>query len=179
MADLAGSLGADFIGLNPLHAPLLADPERCSPYEPSNRQHLNPLYIAVDRVPGFAGNAELEEQLQRLRRTDLVDYAGVARTKLQALRALWPVWQVQAKPDRNYRPADFAGFAEQGGESLRRHALFDCLSLSMVGRGAGAGWQTWPADFQRFDSAAVAAFERAAEARPTDVKLQIRVQEEN
>jgi 4-alpha-glucanotransferase len=48
MADLAGSLGADFLGVNPLHAPLLADPDRCSPYEPSNRQHLNPLYIAVD-----------------------------------------------------------------------------------------------------------------------------------
>lgn len=160
MADLAGSLGADFIGLNPLHAPLIADPGRCSPYEPSNRQHLNPLYIAVDRVPGFTGNAELERQLQRLRRTDLVDYAGVAGTKLRALRALWPVWQAQAKLDENYPPGDFAAFVEQGGESLRRHALFDCLSLSMAGRGAGAGWQAWPADFQRFDSAAVTAFER-------------------
>jgi 4-alpha-glucanotransferase len=42
MIMLASSLGADFVGLNPLHAPFLADPDRCSPYEPSNRQMLNP-----------------------------------------------------------------------------------------------------------------------------------------
>lgn len=163
MTDLAGSLGADFIGLNPLHAPFLADPERCSPYEPSSRQHLNPLQIAVDRVPGFTGNADLERQLQRLRRTELVDYAGVARTKLQALRDLWPEWRARAATDKAYDPRDFDAFVAQGGDSLRRHALFECLSLSMAARGAGAGWQKWPSDLQRRDSAAVAEFEREHE----------------
>ncbi|MGO7785831.1 hypothetical protein ACC717_38405, partial [Rhizobium ruizarguesonis] len=52
-----------------LHAPFLADPDRCSPYEPSSRQHLNPLYIAVDRLPGFACSPELERQLASLRQT--------------------------------------------------------------------------------------------------------------
>ncbi|MGR9200750.1 4-alpha-glucanotransferase [Rhizobium leguminosarum] len=156
MADLLGSLGGDFIGLTPLHAPFLADPERCSPYEPSNRQHLNPLYIAVDRLPGFACSPELERQLARLRQTDLVDYAGVAQIKLRVLRDLWPAW----RQCDTYDPADFDAFIAQGGNSLRLHALFECLSLSMVERGAGAGWQRWPADFQRFDSAAVAEFER-------------------
>jgi 4-alpha-glucanotransferase len=47
------SLGGDFIGLNPMHAPFLADAGRCSPYEPSSRLFLNPLYIAVDRLPFF------------------------------------------------------------------------------------------------------------------------------
>ncbi|RFB84240.1 4-alpha-glucanotransferase [Rhizobium leguminosarum bv. trifolii] len=157
MADLAGSLGADFIGLNPLHAPFLADPDRCSPYEPSSRQHLNPLYIAVDQVPGFAGNPELERELERLRQSDLVDYNGVARTKLGALRDLWSEWQRRRISDAT---ADFDAFVELGGDSLRLHALFECLSFSMVERGAGAGWQRWPAEFQRFDSAAVGDFER-------------------
>ncbi|MDI5928670.1 4-alpha-glucanotransferase [Rhizobium leguminosarum] len=156
MADLLGSLGADFIGLTPLHAPFLADPERCSPYEPSSRQHLNPLYIAVDRLPGFACSPELERQLASLRQADLVDYAGVAQIKLRVLRDLWPAW----RQCHTYDPADFEAFITQGGNSLRLHALFECLSLSMVERGAGAGWQRWPADFQRFDSAAVAEFER-------------------
>ncbi|MBA8830701.1 hypothetical protein M2311_004849 [Rhizobium leguminosarum] len=98
MADLLGSLGGDFIGLTPLHAPFLADPERCSPYEPSNRQHLNPLYIAVDRLPGFACSPELERQLARLRQTDLVDYAGVAQIKLRVLRDLWPAWRQIPSP---------------------------------------------------------------------------------
>ncbi|AIC30818.1 4-alpha-glucanotransferase protein (plasmid) [Rhizobium etli bv. mimosae str. IE4771] len=160
MADLAGSLGADFVGLNPLHAPFLADPDRCSPYEPSSRQHLNPLYIAVDRLPGFILSRELERKLERLRRADLVDYAQVAGVKLQALRDLWPGWRVRSAVDKVYAPADFDAFVARGGDGLRRHALFECLSLSMVERGAGAGWQAWPADFQRADSPAVAEFER-------------------
>ncbi|NKM98426.1 4-alpha-glucanotransferase [Rhizobium leguminosarum] len=160
MADLAGSLGADFIGLTPLHAPFLADPDRCSPYEPSSRQHLNPLYIAVDRLPGFACSPELERQLASLRQTDLVDYVGVAQIKLRALRDLWPAWQQRSVIDDAYDPADFDAFITQGGNSLRLHALFECLSFSMVERRVGAGWQCWPADFQRFDSAAVAQFER-------------------
>ncbi|EJC72412.1 4-alpha-glucanotransferase [Rhizobium leguminosarum bv. trifolii WSM2012] len=160
MADLAGSLGADFIGLNPLHAPFLADPNRCSPYEPSSRQHLNPLYIAVDEVPGFAGCPELEGELERLRQSDLVDYIGVARTKLAALRDLWPAWRQGHAGDEDYNPADFDAFVAQGGDSLRLHALFECLSASMVEHGAGAGWQRWPAEFRRFDSAAVGEFER-------------------
>ena len=41
-------------GVNPLHALFLAAPERCSPFSPSNRDFLNPLYIAIDRAPGFA-----------------------------------------------------------------------------------------------------------------------------
>ncbi|AHF87232.1 4-alpha-glucanotransferase (plasmid) [Rhizobium leguminosarum bv. trifolii WSM1689] len=160
MADLAGSLGADFIGLTPLHAPFLADPGRCSPYEPSSRQHLNPLFIAVDRLPGFASSPELERQLASLRRADLVDYIGVAKIKLKALRDLWPAWRQRNVIDQAYDPADFDAFIAQGGNSLRLHALFECLSFSMAERGAGAGWQGWPSDFQRFDSAAVAEFDR-------------------
>ncbi|RWY66636.1 4-alpha-glucanotransferase [Rhizobium leguminosarum] len=160
MADLAGSLGADFIGLTPLHAPFLADPDRCSPYEPSSRQHLNPLYIAVDRLPGFACGPELERHLESLRQTDLVDYVGVARIKLRVLRDLWPAWRQSSVIDDAYDPADFDAFITQGANSLRLHALFESLSFSMVERGTGAGWQSWPADFQRFESAAVAEFER-------------------
>ncbi|MBX4867591.1 4-alpha-glucanotransferase (plasmid) [Rhizobium bangladeshense] len=158
MADLAGKLGADFIGLNPLHAPFLADPDRCSPYEPSSRQHLNPLYIAVDRLPGFVGSAELDRQLEGLRRSDLVDYTGVAKAKIGTMRDLWRTWP-QAGADETYDPVDFEAFIARGGDSLRRHALFECLSFSMVERGAGAGWQAWPVVFRRFDSAAVAEFE--------------------
>ena len=50
LAELAAAWGADFIGVNPLHALFSADPEQASPYSPSSRQYLNPIYIAVDRV---------------------------------------------------------------------------------------------------------------------------------
>ena len=53
LARLAGAEGADFVGVNPLHALFLAAPHRRSPFSPSNRRFLNPLYIAVDALPFF------------------------------------------------------------------------------------------------------------------------------
>src|SRR6187402_2587850 len=52
LAELAAARGADFIGVNPLHALFWEDPDRCSPYFPSTRQFLSPWYIAIDRVQG-------------------------------------------------------------------------------------------------------------------------------
>jgi 4-alpha-glucanotransferase len=160
MAGLTGLLGADFLGLNPLHAPFLADPDRCSPYEPSNRQLLNVLYIAVDKVPGFRSSPALEEQLEELRRTDLVDYVQVAETKLAALRDLWLAWQKAEKADPAYKPEGFEAFMEEGGDVLRRHAIFEAISLDMRERGRGTGWQAWPEEYRSAESAAVAEFAR-------------------
>lgn len=157
MIRLGGSLGADFIGLNPLHAPFLADPDRCSPYEPSNRQMLNPLYIAVDKVTGFESNPHLEARLQELRSTDLVDYVHVAHIKLGVLRDLW--MSRRSSPDRHSKDRqEFNAFVQGGGEILRRHALFEALSAFMGEQGIGAGWASWPAEYQRPDSAEVVAF---------------------
>lgn len=145
MIDMVASLGGDFIGLNPLHAPFLADASRCSPYEPSNRQFLNPLYIAVDRLPGFRSDDNLKDALARLRHTDLVDYQGVAAAKLGALRGLWMGWR-----DRGDGPADaaFGQFLLEQGDGLRKHALFEALSAEMVRRGFGAGWHGWPQEYR-------------------------------
>lgn len=48
LAEYATTLGADFIGVSPLHALFLAEPARISPYSPSSRSFLNPLLIAPD-----------------------------------------------------------------------------------------------------------------------------------
>jgi 4-alpha-glucanotransferase len=158
LIGIARPLGADFIGLTPLHAPFLADPDRCSPYEPSNRQLLNPLYIAVDKVPGFQSEPELEKRLQELRMTKLVDYVGVAHTKYSALRRIWRSWQSEAV----HRPAlgrdEFIDFVKERGEVLRLHALFEAISSTMSRSGRGTGWTTWPAEYQSATSPAVAQF---------------------
>ncbi|MBW9117339.1 4-alpha-glucanotransferase [Rhizobium cauense] len=156
MIKVTQSLGADFVGLNPLHAPFMADPDRCSPYEPSNRQMLNPLYIAVDKVPGFRSSPELAKRLQELRRTDLVDYVGVAETKMWALRDIWQARQAFGRSADS--SLSFNAFIKNGGEVLRRHALFETLSPFMRKHGYGAGWKTWPVVFQQADSAEVHSF---------------------
>ena len=147
---IAGAAGADFVGTNPLHALFLADPERCSPFSPSSRQFLNPLYIAVDRIPGFAEDDVDEAALERLRRAELVDYAGVAALKLGALRRIWK--------RRSGGDGVLDDFARRGGEALRRHALFEALSAHRTAEGLGAGWKGWPEPYQDPSSEAVTAF---------------------
>ncbi|MGN7868522.1 4-alpha-glucanotransferase [Paracoccus sp. 22332] len=158
LAAILGAQGADFIGLNPLHAPFLAAPGRCSPFSPSNRRFLNPLYLAVDRIAGFDPAMMDQDAVDRLRRTDLVDYPGVARAKLHALRALW---------DRLGRPDASDQARARGGAELDRHALFEALSARMAAAGQGAGWTAWPAAWRDPGAAEVAAFARdhAAEIR--------------
>ncbi|MBM3605346.1 MAG: 4-alpha-glucanotransferase [Alphaproteobacteria bacterium] len=155
LAALLGGVGADFIGLNPLHALFLSNPRHCSPFSPSNRRFLNPLYVAVDLLPGFHPDMADAADLARLRDGDLVDYAGVAALKLPVLHR---IWQEAGGPD-----ASDAVLAE-GAADLRRHALFEAVSAHMVAQGHGAGWTAWPTDWQDVEGEQVAAFaERHAE----------------
>jgi 4-alpha-glucanotransferase len=151
VCGVAGRLGADFVGLNPLHAGFLYDAARCSPYEPSNRRFLNPLYIAVDEVGGFINDPAIEAQLSELRESSLVDYEAVARLKLGALRSIW-------KTGRKAPNLAFEEFVREGGESLRLHALFETLSHAQSGSGLGAGWGSWPSEYQSSHSGAVDVF---------------------
>lgn len=150
LAPLLAGAGADFIGLNPLHALFCADPARASPFSPSNRRFWNPLYIAVDRVPGYEPG-KTPTGLDDLRGKDRVDYARVARVKLAALRALW---------DKADAEVDFQAYLDAGGEALHLHGLFEALSQAMAEEGYGAGWRTWPDPYRDRRSTAVAAFAR-------------------
>lgn len=151
LATVLGAEGADFIALNPLHALFLSDPGRCSPFSPSNRRFLNPLYIAVERVEGFAPGMTDPDRIARLRAADLIDYQDVAEVKLGALRT---AWRASGMPDAS------DAFRSQGGRDLDRHALFESVSARMAADGHGAGWRQWPAEWQDADGPRVAAFAR-------------------
>ncbi|MEI9994174.1 MAG: 4-alpha-glucanotransferase [Rhizomicrobium sp.] len=68
----AAPLGIDAIAVSPIHAPFLAALDEISPYSPSSRLFLNPLYAAED-VPDDG-------------RDGLVDWPAAARAKLARLR---------------------------------------------------------------------------------------------
>jgi 4-alpha-glucanotransferase len=150
LAELLGQSGADFIGLNPLHALFLADPGHCSPFSPSNRRFLNPLYIAVDFVPGFHPGDVPRPLLDQVRSGDLVDYKGVAEAKLTALTAIWA--------RRGGDNPHLTAFRAKGGVALERHCLFEALSTFMASKGIGRGWQAWPDAYHDPESAAVRQF---------------------
>jgi 4-alpha-glucanotransferase len=161
LAGPAAAAGADFIGVNPLHALFLAEPGRRSPFSPSSRRFLNPLYIAVDAIPGFAPEMADTTILAAVRAAEVVDYDAVAKLKLHALRRLWPAWRAQADGEGPYSAAAFEAFKTAQGAPLARHALFEVLSLSLGTREADGGWQSWPEELRDVDGPGVAA--RAAD----------------
>ena len=55
LAGWAGrDLGADFVLVNPLHAAEPVPPMAPSPYLPTSRRFVNPVYLRVEDVPGYA-----------------------------------------------------------------------------------------------------------------------------
>ena len=173
LCSIAADAGADFIGLNPLHALFLAEPTHCSPYSPSNRRFLNPLYLAVDRIAGFEEGVADVEAIAFARRSDIVDYHQVATVKLSALRGLWRTWQSRGLPDARLAKSAFDGFVLEGGDALFGHALFEALSAEMTAQGYGRGPNDWPEDFRGRENIAVHQF---ADAHQDEILFHIWLQ---
>jgi 4-alpha-glucanotransferase len=160
--------GADFIGLNPLHALAPADPQRASPYSASNRHFLNVLYIAVPAAAEFgecaAAHARLAEasfagRLNELRAVPLVDYSGVAAVKLEILGLLFREFCSRHLAPGTERAGAFRDFVAAGGRPLQMHARFDALDEHLrATRGTASGWLSWPAEFRDPDGPEASRF---------------------
>ncbi len=154
-AEIAAEAGADFIGVNPLHALFMADATKFSPFSPSSRHFLNPLYIALDHVPG-ADKVLAEVQVpDDVRNARFVDYAHVGPLKLKALTFLFRAFREAGDPAA---AQDFADYVGGGGRPLYLHALFEALSQAMVEDGHAATWHGWPEEYRHPASRAVTAF---------------------
>jgi 4-alpha-glucanotransferase len=165
LAEFAANRGADFLGVSPLHALFIADPDRISPYSPSSRDFLNVLLIAPDRVPGYEGlpeRAQIEGQLAALRNTEQVDYAAVHRVKLPALESLFAHFLKEADTETK---DVFEHFCYECGEALETHALYEALSEHFVRQGGNVAWVTWPEDYRQPSNIAARDFARAAKMR--------------
>ncbi|NGP54661.1 4-alpha-glucanotransferase [Thioalkalivibrio sp. XN8] len=170
LAAAAAGLGADLVGLNPLHALFPEEPGRCSPYSPSSRLFLNPMYIDPEAVPEFATATPVrrsvaapgfQRQLQALRATPRVEYAAVAAGKFSILRALYDWFLAEASAARRQA---FEDFRTEGGEALERFAR-QPGSGSAPPRPGEARWHAWLQWVARDQLAAAAAAARAAGMR--------------
>jgi 4-alpha-glucanotransferase len=139
VARIAAASGAAAIGINPLHALFLDRAEMASPYAPSSRLFLNPLYIAVDAIEEFDGNAVSADDIAAARAADLVDYPRVAAFKLAALRRAYDRFVAAGSPARR---EDFAHFRIERGESLLRLGCYEVLRRKF----ASKPWWEWPRD---------------------------------
>jgi 4-alpha-glucanotransferase len=156
LIGLADDLGADGVGLNPLHALFDDRPGDCSPYSPNSRLFLNALYIDVEKLPEFRLDAETEGALALLRAADVVDYVTVAGLKWRALRAAFAGFKSGATAARQQ---DFEQFRTERHALLSRFACFEVLRHKSNGP-----WWEWPEEWRRPDDAGCAALRRGADA---------------
>lgn len=108
LAEWAATLGAQFIGLNPLHAIRNAGTD-VSPYSPITRLFRNPAYIDVEAIPELADapgmrmlldSTEFARGLAELRAAATIDYERVMAVKWPLLRACYDVAAVRESSDR-------------------------------------------------------------------------------
>lgn len=183
LVDTIADLGADFIGLNPIHALYPISPEHASPYSPSNRNWLNGLYIDPTQVLEFQlseacqnwyASDEVATQLDSVRANAQVDYTAVSALKWQAFDMMYRGFVATHLALGTARAQKFAAFVEMGGEGLWTHCVFDALLQHFHVLDANAwGWPMWPEAYQRRNADEVLAFE---EAHPDAVQKHLYVQ---
>lgn len=157
----AAAAGAATVGLNPLHALFPGDRERASPYSPSDRRFLDPIYIDVERLPAAllagigaeAPRAALE--FSRLSTMSHIDWPAVWTAKTALLRGAFSAFErlCTERPDDGL-VADFAAFVTVGGEGLERFATFEAIA-AVTGATTASGF---PAELSAHDASGVAAF---------------------
>ncbi len=148
LAEWAKSQGAGLVLVNPLSAAAPALPQQPSPYYPSSRRFLNPLYLRIEEVPAaghLAGDLEtLASTGRALNNHRMIDRDSVFRLKMEALAKIWR----GSSP-----PAAFDGFCAVRGRELRQFAAYCVLAETL-----GSDWHAWPAEFQSAENAAVDRF---------------------
>lgn len=167
--------GASIAGMSPLHALYPHNPSHCSPYSPSSRLFKNVLYLAVDAMEDFVECAQAQAQvnesafqarLQQLRASLFVDYPGVAAQKFAVLETLYDWFRRTHLAAHSDRARAFRDFQNAGGETLRRHTLFEALQEHFHRQDANIwGWPVWPAAYRNPEGLAVRQFAEANETR--------------
>lgn len=172
LIEKAAGVGADFIGLNPIHALYPANPNACSPYGPSSRRWLNYLYIDVTAIEGYddasvqslVNSDDFKATLEHARNVEHVDYEAVAHLKLAALKAVFEVYNAKYLGKNTKQNKAFKAFVEAGGESLDMLAVYDALQSHLKADGKESwGWPVFPQEFKDYHNPAVAKFKRANE----------------
>ena len=158
LVELAGHLGADGVGLNPLHALFDDRPADCSPYSPNSRLFLNPLYIDVEKLPEFARGvfATSRDAIVSLRASDIVDYAAVAELKWRALRLAFEKFKLEPN---NARRQDIEKFRAERGPLLSRFACFEMLRHKF-----NQPWWEWPEEWRKPDDVKFAKLREGSDA---------------
>jgi 4-alpha-glucanotransferase len=154
----SGGLGARFLMVNPLHAASVSPRQQPSPYFPSSRCFMNPLYLRVDEVAG----AGVPSDASRLLADARAETTGLNRAPILDRDRIWSVKApvLEACFARFGGSRDFERFWQRGGDALAGFCAFAALTEHH-----GAPWQSWPAEVRHPRAGGVARFSRTREGR--------------
>ncbi|WP_101946733.1 4-alpha-glucanotransferase [Mycobacterium sp. 3519A] len=146
--------GAGFVLVNPLHAAAPTPPMEPSPYLPTSRRFVNPLYLRVEAIDEFAyvrqrGSARrARAEAQALaKKSNRIDRDAAWKAKRSALES---VYRVERSAGRELA---YAAYREREGGSLDDFATWCALAEKY-----GNDWHQWPEQLQHPAAPAVADF---------------------
>jgi 4-alpha-glucanotransferase len=146
--------GAGFVLVNPLHAAAPTAPMEPSPYLPTSRRFVNPLYLRVEAVPEFAYvrhrgriRKARAEAAAHADRSELIDRDAAWKAKRAALQS---VYLVQRSAGRELA---YDAYRAREGPSLDDFAIWCALAPKY-----GADWHQWPEALQHPANPAVRDF---------------------
>jgi 4-alpha-glucanotransferase len=145
---------AGFVLVNPLHAAAPIPPMEPSPYLPTSRRFVNPLYLRPEAIPEFTyvrprGTLrKMHKEIQaRADKSKRINRDAAWKAKRAALQS---VYRAERSAGRELA---FAAYRDREGRSLDDFATW--CSLAEV---HGDDWHQWPAELQHPSSAAVTEF---------------------
>jgi len=160
-------LGADMVGVNPLHA---LPSGMKSPYSPSSRLFYHPWYLDIEGIDEFRHSSWVQRRwrspafqkpLSSFRESLFVQHEDVQNMKGAMLESLYRVFQRRHWNRSSVRDRAFKRYIHQGGERLEQFGVFQSLAESFH----SSVWRQWPMEFQDPRSQAVERFRGAHEDR--------------
>jgi 4-alpha-glucanotransferase len=146
--------GAGYVLVNPLHAAAPTKPMEPSPYLPTSRRFVNPLYLRVEAIPEFA-DLRKRSRVRRLRAEvqhraaslDSIDRDAAWQAKRAALKLIYRV------PRTAGRELAYAAYRDREGTALDDFATWCALAEKH-----GGDWHQWPEGVRHPGADGVAAF---------------------
>lgn len=153
LAAWSRRVGAGTLLINPLDAVAPTTPRGTSPYYPTSRRFLDPIYLRIDEVPGADLVDDLTAFAARARAhalDRLIDRDRVSAAKLAALERIW-----QEAAGAGQEPG-FLAWAERHADACHAFAVF-----STIAEQHGSRWRSWPDGLTHPDNAEVADVAKA------------------
>ncbi len=162
LAEIMAAKGADFIGINPVHALFPSAGHLYAPYSPSSREFLNVMHIAPDKISKLSG--EIKHNNNSLNDLDKVDYSAVYAAKMKSFDLAFK--KFSALPKTHERRRAFESFKKSRGKALLDHALFDALFETLPrAQQTYDGYQNFGKEFSNPDTPACRKFLKDNTAR--------------